>query len=93
MTAPKKKRFIYEVNSKPVKESIMSNQCKAWVLASLLMLLPLGVGCGGGAKVQTTTSTQTLGQEMIDLDKAYAQGIINKKEYERAKKGLIKMYK
>jgi hypothetical protein len=71
----------------------MKKQSRTLILASFLMLLPLWMGCGGGAKVKSTTSTQTLGQEMIDLDKAYAQGIINKKEYDRAKKGLMKMYK
>jgi hypothetical protein len=49
--------------------------------------------CGGGAKVQSEISTTSLGQELTDLEKAYEAGVINKKEYERAKKGLMKRYK
>jgi len=48
-------------------------------------------GCGGGgASVQSTNST--LGKELQDLDESYKKGIITKKEYETAKKQLMKKY-
>ncbi len=50
------------------------------------------VGCGGGktdVKSEPPTVTTTLGQELQDLDKAYKDGIITQKEYEKAKKALI----
>lgn len=50
------------------------------------------VACGGGktdVKSEPSTTTTTLGQELQDLDKAYKDGIITEKEYEKAKKKLI----
>ena len=40
-------------------------------------------------KSEPTTVTTTLGQELLDLDKAYKDGIITQKEYEKTKKRLI----
>jgi hypothetical protein len=37
-------------------------------------------------------STQTLGQQLIDLDKAYKEGVITEKEYKKTKEALIKKY-
>ena len=48
--------------------------------------------CGGSKTVQNTT-TQTYGQEMMDLKKAYDEGAINEKEYNDAKKAITKKYK
>jgi len=48
--------------------------------------------CGGGksdVKSGPSTVTTTLGQELQDLDKAYKDGIITQKEYDKAKKRLI----
>ena len=48
--------------------------------------------CGGSkteVKSEPTTITTTLGQELQDLEKAYKDGIITEKEYEKAKKRLI----
>lgn len=51
-------------------------------------------GCGGGtADVKTTTRTSTLGQELIDLDKAYQQGAITEKQYKKAKEELLEKQK
>jgi hypothetical protein len=59
----------------------------------MVIVLGLGfVGCRGGgkAKVESTTTTTTLGQELMDLQKAYEQGIITEKQYKDAKEKLIK---
>jgi hypothetical protein len=48
-------------------------------------------GCGGGGASLQTSNT-TLGKELQDLDDSYKKGIINKKEYENAKKQLMRKY-
>ncbi|MEA1945975.1 MAG: SHOCT domain-containing protein [Thermodesulfobacteriota bacterium] len=47
------------------------------------------IGCGGGGADIKTKST-TVGQELTDLDKAYKDGIITEKEYNKAKKDILK---
>ena len=47
---------------------------------------------GGGAKLESSVSTQTLGQQLIDLEKAYKEGVITEKEYNKAKKNLLEKY-
>ena len=69
------------------------NKMKITIILVLLVICFSIFGCGGGAKVQSEISTTSLGQELTDLEKAFEAGVINKKEYERAKKGLIKRYK
>ena len=62
-----------------------------FVMASLIFIgFTLG-GCGSTTKVTQSAQT-TLGQQLIDLDKAYKQGIITEKEYEKTKKELLKKY-
>ena len=62
----------------------------------VIMVIVLGLGfagCRGGkAKVETTdiTTTTTLGQELMDLQKSYEKGIITEKQYEDAKEKIIK---
>ena len=63
-----------------------------WVLILAVLIGVNFVACGGGkTKVKSgpCTVTTTLGQELQDLDKAYKDGIITQKEYEKAKKRLI----
>jgi hypothetical protein len=60
---------------------------------ALAILVALtAVGCGGSkedVKSEPVMVTTTLGQELQDLDKAFKDGIITEKEYEKAKKALI----
>ena len=60
----------------------------------VLLATSLGLsGCGRKQQnVQTTTST-TLGQELVDLQQAYEKGIISEKEYNDLKKKAMKKYK
>ena len=45
------------------------------------VLLATLSACGGGAKVSTQNTTTTVGQELQDLDHAYQQGLMSKREY------------
>lgn len=64
--------------------------------ASMALLLNgcLGLSVGGGKKNTTENKSETynvtLGQQLIDLQRAYEEGIITKKEYERQKKKLLR---
>ena len=41
---------------------------------------------------QTTTQNQTMGQELLDLDRAHKQGVISNTEYEQAKADILKTF-
>jgi hypothetical protein len=63
---------------------------RACVIVTMIVFAAGFAGCRGGkATVESTTSTTTLGQELMDLQKSYEQGIITEKEYKEAKKQLI----
>lgn len=48
-------------------------------------------GCGGGGATMQA-STTTMGQELMDLEASYKQGIINEKEYEKAREAILERY-
>ena len=60
----------------------------------LLLLSATACGClgGGNGKTKVETTTTTLGQELQDLQKAHESGAIDDKQYEKAKKELLKKY-
>jgi hypothetical protein len=65
------------------------------IAATVVLLLLCGafVGCGGGgAKMETSTTTVTLGKQLMDLDKAYKEGAIDEKQYKKSKEDLLKKY-
>lgn len=63
------------------------------VPASVLVLL-LGAtlaGCwGGGAEVRNSTRSTTVGQELIDLERAHGQGLLDQREYERQRRRILR---
>ena len=62
------------------------------VMAGLIFIGSILSGCGG-SKTEVNQSPQTtLGQQLIDLDKAYKQGIITEDQYNKTKKELLKKY-
>lgn len=68
---------------------------KSWTIGSILLATFLMIGCGGGGtKVESSsTTTTTMGQELMDLKESYEKGIITEKEYEDARKRILKRYK
>ncbi|CAB1056836.1 hypothetical protein D1BOALGB6SA_1575 [Olavius sp. associated proteobacterium Delta 1] len=65
---------------------------KVCVLVFIVLVSVNFAACGGSktdVKSEPCTVTTTLGQELQDLDKAYKDGIITQKEYDKAKKRLI----
>jgi len=62
------------------------------IILLLCSVLLLGACGGGGADVQTTTHNTTMGQELMDLDNSYKQGIITEKEYKKAKENIMDRY-
>jgi hypothetical protein len=71
----------------------MRKRILIFLICSIVICVALTSCGGGGAKVESSVSTQTLGQQLIDLDKAYKEGVITEKEYNKAKEGLLKKYK
>ena len=65
----------------------------AGLLVGLFLFGSLLIGCGGTTTKVENTSNQTMGQELLDLKKAYDEGVITEKEYERAKKDIMRKYK
>jgi hypothetical protein len=61
-----------------------------WMLIGLMALSVALTSCSGGIKVDTQKRTTTLGQELMDLEKAYKSGVITEKEYQKAKEKLLK---
>lgn len=65
---------------------------RAVAITGLALMISAGlVACGGGGATMQA-STTTMGQELIDLEESYKKGIINEKEYDRAKKDILKRY-
>ncbi len=63
----------------------------AKVLTTCVVVTLLMSGClGGGATVKTSTTTVSIGQQLIDLQNSYKSGAMNQKQYEQAKQDLIK---
>jgi uncharacterized membrane protein len=61
-------------------------------LVGLLVASFTFAGCGRKQSTTVETTNTTLGQELVDLQKAYEKGIISEKQYNDLKKKAIKKY-
>lgn len=66
-------------------------------LAVLTMILFIGIGsllsgCGSSTQIKQAPQT-TLGQELMDLDKARQDGIVSEDEYNKLKKQIVESRK
>ncbi|NEX15731.1 MAG: hypothetical protein C1943_03585 [Halochromatium sp.] len=61
-------------------------------LITVVLTLALGACGGGGAKTNVNASSTTMGQELMDLNASYEQGLISAGEYKRAKKDILRKY-
>lgn len=60
--------------------------------ALLFIVAALFAGCCGGSKttkIETMTPTKTVGEQMIDLQKARDTGAISEDEYKKAKQDIL----
>jgi hypothetical protein len=66
----------------------------AVITICIMFAATLLTSCGGGdtTTVDSTMNTQTLGQQLIDLDNAYKQGAISEDEYKDLKEALLEKY-
>ncbi len=65
---------------------LSAKHCANGIALSLALIL---AGCGGGADVKTTTTTVSIGQQLIDLKNAHDKGSISDKEYRRLREEII----
>jgi hypothetical protein len=71
---------------------------KRVVASTIVLLILCGLfltACGGGgSKTEVKQAPQTtLGQELLDLDKAHQQGVISDEEFKKLKKDIMQKYK
>lgn len=59
-------------------------------LAATLVLTVMLSACGGGSTTIKAADTTTIGQQLLDLQKAREAGAISQKEYESQKKKILK---
>ena len=59
-------------------------------MAALVVVAAVSVsGCSGDTDVRTHTNATTIGQELLDLKKAYDTGVITEDEYERKREEIL----
>jgi cytochrome c-type biogenesis protein CcmH/NrfG len=61
-------------------------------LAAVSLLVSMALaGCwGGGAEVRNSNQATTLGQELIDLQRARDQGLLDEREYEKQRRRILR---
>ena len=62
---------------------------KKTALTAAVLAMSLGVAACGGSTT-TVKQTETQGQQLLDLKEAYDSGVISEREYNDAKKRILK---
>tara|TARA_R110002110_G_C13470513_1_gene720857 strand:- start:98564 stop:98770 length:207 start_codon:yes stop_codon:yes gene_type:complete len=61
------------------------------MLGACILAVSLSLtACGGSDTTTTVQTTETQGQQLMDLKEAYDKGVITEKEYEKTKKKILK---
>jgi hypothetical protein len=82
---------IFVNGQKNVRKDETMKSCKILLCVGALAASIFLVGCSGGGS-QVKSRPTTVGEELMDLDEAYKQGIITEKEYNRKKQEILKKY-
>ena len=59
-------------------------------LLGAVLITGLLAGACGSPKAPTTTTTESVGKQLMDLDQAYKAGTITESQYNDLKKSIIK---
>lgn len=62
------------------------------LLIMALAMLGMTACGGGGAEVSSTVERATLGQQLEDLERAHANGLLTDDEYEDAREAIMDRY-
>jgi hypothetical protein len=60
--------------------------------AAVLVSALLATACGSSTRVESETHTTTVGQELLDLQRAFDSGVITEDEYRRTKNDILRRY-
>jgi uncharacterized membrane protein len=76
-----------------VNEKGKLKMVKKTVLGTTVIALVLGLSACGGNDTQTTVkTTETQGQQLLDLREAYDKGVITESEYKKTKNEILKQH-
>lgn len=62
------------------------------LVAAIVLSALIAGACGSSTRVDSETHTTTVGQELLDLQRAFETGVIDEDEYRRAKKDILRRY-
>jgi hypothetical protein len=60
------------------------------MLSFALALAGLSLLTGCGSTKVTTQSKESVGQQLMDLDKVYKEGVITQQDYEKLKRKIVR---
>lgn len=66
---------------------------RAWLAPVTLLSMTLGLAACGGGDSNIQASSTTIGQELMDLDASYQQGLITEREYQKTKEAILERYR
>ncbi len=72
-----------------MKNTLFTFVAAICLISSLVLIQGCGRKSSSSSTNYTTNKTTTTGQELIDLQKAYNQGVISQKEFERQKEQIL----